>query len=293
MKSIVIVGPNSMLGREIARQLTSEGVTVIRAGRGPECEIRVDLESSTAPRFKDEYSVDAVFHCASAFFDDTPEGIHRNFSINSAGNAHVLQIMERAHCRRIVYAGSVMSMPDFESEVPYGSYGFSKAEGERVLAWGVARRSGTFCSLRLPHLWDTEGLCCAHQPWFGRIVAYASRGLRLKMPASGGVRNFLHVSDAAQLMIRAARAGIEGIWPVTHPTSVNFVELARSACEIFSMGGTVVVDPSKKPFRAMNYPDGRHIYELLDYVPQLTMTEGIARIRDAGTAPLFGPMDVT
>jgi nucleoside-diphosphate-sugar epimerase len=291
MKSAIVVGASSMLGREITRQLINEGINVITAGRRSDNDIWVDLACDQLPKFSLPYKAEVLFHCASAFGGDSPEGLRENFRVNLGGCLQTLEIAREASANKIVYAGSAFSDPMFNFD-PMGVYGFSKAEAERILEWGMYRIGGTFSSLRLPQLWDTEGLCCNHQPWFGRIVAYASRGLTLKMPSSGGGRNFMHISDAARLLIRAAWQDITGVHAVVYPTDIELAELARLAFGVFGRGGEVVIDPNKSPFRKVAFPREDGVFEQLGHQPEISLEKGLEMIRDAGTSERFGPMDV-
>jgi len=291
MKSVIVLGATSMLGRETVRQLLVEGIEVIRAGRQPDSDIVVDLGSDNAPEFRRARRADALIHCASAFGGDSPEGIRDNLRVNIGGCVQTLEIARQSGAKKIIYAGSVSSDPMLESGL-IGSYGFSKAEAERILNWGITRDGGRFCSLRFTQLWDTEGACCAHQPWFGRIVAYASRGQTIKMPAANGRRNFMHVSDAAQLLIRAAGGTLEGIHSVSHPVDIDLAEFAQVAYRVFGRGGSVVIDPAKTPFRNVNFPREEGVFKALGYQPRISPEQGLVLIRDAGTDDRFGPMDV-
>jgi nucleoside-diphosphate-sugar epimerase len=291
MKAVIVVGDTSMLGREVISQLLNDEVEVIRAGRRLGSDIWVDLGSDQAPLFHKHYEADVLIHCASAFGRDSSEGLRENFRVNVGGCVPILEIAKKAQVNKIVYAGTASSGAHFKHD-PMGVYGFSKAEAEHILDWGISRLGGSFCSLRLTQLWDTEGLCCAHQPWFGRIVAYASRGLDLKMPISNGSRNFMHVSDVARILIRASKNDLTGIHTVGNSLDVDLVELAHSAYEVFGMGGGVVIDPQKNPFRKILFSRDDFVYSVLGCEPMLTPLEGLERIRDAGTSHRFGPMDV-
>lgn len=280
-----------MLGRELVRQLSADGIEVVRVGRQSDADIVVDLGSGNAPIFRCQRAADVLIHCASAFGNDGPEGILDNLRVNVAGCLQVLEIARWLEVKKIVYAGSVFSDPELELD-PMGAYGFSKAQAERILSWSIGRVGGHFCSLRLTQLWDTEGACCAHQPWIGRIVAYASRGQSINMPPSNGPRNFMHVSDAAQLLIRSAAGTLEGIHAVSYPTDIDLFEFAEIAYRVFGRGGKAVIDSAKTPFRKVNFPREESVFEALGYQPKISPEQGLILIRDAGTSDRFGPMDV-
>lgn len=291
MKTAAIIGADSMLGRELTAQLRSQGVQVIRIGRAPGQDIVFDLAVPLNQAICKGRTADVVFHCASAFAGDDCEGSRINFLINSVGCLNVLALMEQLECNACLYAGTVFSIERCESS-PITSYGLSKAQAEQILEWGITRKRGIFCSLRLSQLYDTEGLCCTHQPWFGRIIAYASRGLDLRLPPSAGVRNFVHIVDAARLMIRAAMLGLKGTWPLCHSELMDNAQIAEIAYREFGHGGRIVIDHGKKPFRPLYFPAEHSVFELLGDQPRISMAEGIAMIHHSGRAEHFGPMDV-
>ena len=291
MNSVVVLGATSMLGCEIVRQLSAAGIEVIRAGRHESNDIVVNLGSDLMPDFGTAVRAEVMIHCASAFGDETPDGISENLRVNLGGCIQTFEIIRRSGISRLLYAGSISSYPTIESG-SISSYGFSKSEAERILKWGMTKYGGDFCSLRLTQMSDTEGICCSHQPWFGRIVAYASRGLPLKMPISQSPRNFMHVYDAAKLMIRAAEAHLEGIHAVTYPIDIDFYEFAKAACRVFGKNGSVIIDPIKTPFRKVNYPRNDELFRQLGYKPQISPEQSLELIREAGTSDRFGPMDV-
>ena len=286
-----IVGAGSMLGRALARQLRADDVQVLRVGRGGGWDIELDLGRSMAADAGRGLRADVLFHCAAAFAGDDAAGLRENLATNVLGCADVLELSDRLECRHVVHAGSVFS----ESGVDSGgmsSYGLTKAQAEQLLAWGMEKRGGRACSVRLVQLYDTAGECRRHQPWFARIVAYASRGLDLRLPRAAVARNFLHVDDAARLLAAAAAARLGGTWNACHPESLTMQQVAELAYAQFGQGGCVGIDDAKPPMRAMAFPDGAPLLERLGIAPPIPLAEGLARIHRAGTAADFGPLDV-
>ncbi|MEO6690528.1 MAG: NAD(P)-dependent oxidoreductase [Dokdonella sp.] len=291
MMTAAIIGIHSMLGRALATELRSRGVGIVGVGRGVGHDVAMDLTEPFAPNKVTPAPLNVTFHCAASFADDSPEGTRNNIATNTLGIATVLEFMRAFDCRRCIYAGTISSFKDAD---PNGlsSYGLSKLMGEQILHWGLERDGGMFCSLRLPQLYDTDGLSCVHQPWFGRIIAYASRGQSLHLPPSRSERNFLHVEDAARLMIRAADDGLTGTWPLCHPERLTTTQIAELAYREFDCGGGIIIDESKVPFRPIHFPESEGLFERLRDRPQITMAHGIALIRRSGQAANFGPLDV-
>lgn len=290
MKRAAVIGSRSMLGRQLVERLRASGIETITVGRQASDDIHFDLEGTF--RLDTERSVDWLFHCAASFGDDGAEGIRLNFRTNAASALAVAELAKRFGSGALVYAGSVSS-DEALAPADLPSYGLSKRICEEILSWSLARQEIRFCSLRFAQLYDVEGRCCAHQPWFGRTIAYTSRGLDMRMPRSLGVRNFVHVQDAANLMIRAATGMAGGILNVTHPHSATSDEIAEMSYDVFGRGGKVVIAPEKQPFRRVVFPDSAATFELLGLTPTITIEEGIRMIRDARTDEAFGPMDLT
>ncbi|MDH5216542.1 MAG: NAD(P)-dependent oxidoreductase [Gammaproteobacteria bacterium] len=292
MKSAAVIGANSMLGTQLVTVLSSMGVEVISVGRYAQADIHLDLEKGFLSPLPDNTHADVIFHCAASFADDSREGIRKNFQVNTAGCLWVLKLAKHLGCNAIVYAGSVSSLETLDPG-KYTSYGFFKAQAEDLLNWGMNKLNSRFCSLRFSQIYDTGGDCLRHQPWFGRIIAYASRGLDINMPRSDGVRNFLHLDDAVRMMVAAGQSKVNGVLNVVHPESLTYHEIALATYALFAKHGEVKIDPNKAAFRPINLPDSTQTYNMLGLTPTITVAEGITRIRDQGTWPAFGPLDVT
>jgi len=293
MKTAAIVGADSMLGQALAEQLREQTVDVIRVGRHAHHDMVLDLTKAPGNLPPVDKQVDILFHCAAAFAANDLLGAQLNFQTNAFGCLAVLDLMAALGCRHVVYAGTISSLPEADPSSPMGgSYGLSKAQGEQILDWGMQQVKGRYCSLRLSQLYDIQGRCCVQQSWFGRIIAYASRGLDLRLPHSAGKRNFLHVRDAARLMIRAAEQELSGAWALCHPEQFDYTEIARLAYHEFGQGGQILLDSLKTPFRQIYFPESTALFDCLQIQPQITLSEGLSLIHQAGSADRFGPLDV-
>ncbi|WP_428427432.1 NAD-dependent epimerase/dehydratase family protein [Pararhizobium sp.] len=291
MKTAAIIGARSMLGSQLIERLNARGVATIMIGRSTDDDIYFDLRSERAI-IQNGFRADVVFHCAASFFGDDDDGVRQNFSMNAASALPVADLVQQLDAKTLIYAGSIFSDPTL-GRGNFTSYGLTKGLAEQVMSWALERKNKLFSSLRFAQLYDTAGCCCGHQPWFGRVIAYASDGKDMRMPRSDGVRNFLHVRDAAEMMIQAAICGTTGILNVVHPESLTFEEIAHIAYEVFGEGGKVVIAPEKPPFRPIHFPHAAETFERLGLGPAIGMRQGINMIRDAGTVKAFGPMDIT
>jgi nucleoside-diphosphate-sugar epimerase len=290
MTTALVIGPRSMLGSQIIERLRALDIKTLTAGRSTADDIFLDLGVS-AGNVPEGLSADIVFHSAASFADDGDKGRRQNFDVNTASAVDVAQLVKELGASVLVYAGSASSDETLDPG-NFTSYGLTKGLAEQVLAWAAQKHGFRYCSLRFPQIYDTEGRCCSHQAWFGRIIAYASRGQNIRMPRSLGIRNFLHVTDATDLMIRAAHTEVRGILNISHPEAMTSDEIAAVAYDTFGLGGNVIDAPEKAPFRKINFPDGAQAFSQLNLLPSITMKDGIEMIRNAGTAKAFGPMDL-
>lgn len=291
MNSAAILGATSMLGKRLAAILAQEGIPVTTCGRQANSDIMVDLIEGIKTDVPNNLRINTLFNCAASFCDDSWEGCRKNDLINAFGCHWAVELAVKLGCRHVVNAGSLSSVPGVEEQA-MGSYGFSKARGEDILEWGLSRSGILFTSVRFPQLFDEYGECCRHQPWFGRIVAYAAAGKDLRLPKSAGARNFVHVSDAARMLMAASRLGVCGRMNVAHFESLTYERIALMAYCVFKNGGKINEAAEKAPFRKVNFPSGENAFAALKYRPAISMLQGLTMIKDHNTQGNFGPMDV-
>ena len=272
-----------MLAREIANQIACAGDAVVRCGRSGAVDVRYDLASLQAPPDASLGKVDAIFVCASSFGSDTWDDCIANALVNAVAPYRIAQWAERLHCAHVVVAGSVSSCPEFA----LSSYGLSKAQGEEVMRFACARIPTRLTVVRMSQLCDDEGLCARHQTWFARIIARAAAGADLRLPAGDMPRNFLHVQDAARVLIGAWHQGLAGAEILTAPRAHSYGEIARMAYEVFAKGGKVVDAPEMKPFRPVCFPVATSGAAALLGERHIPVAETLARIKARGTATSF------
>ena len=280
-----------MLGRRLKDALLLAGFRVFSCGRSDVCDIHYDLGHAKMPEIPEGLKADVVFHCAASFADDSFSGCISNEKTNALSAYAIAGIAEAVGCKHLVYSGTISSS-FAPASTAMTSYGASKLRGEDILEWSLGRKGVRFCCLRFGQLYDEYGACCVHQLWFGRIVAYAFAGQKLRMPGGHAKRNFLHVADAVRLMMAAVSGRVEGRLTVTHPESLTSEEIAGLAYEIFGKGGGFEIVQEKPPFRDLFIPDSRDSFKALACHPEISMREGLQMIKESGSPENFGPMDV-
>ena len=286
----LIVGESSNLSITLRRQLELSGETVLMLGRNTGAA-RIDLETQELHGINLLNNVSDVYVCASSFESDTLDGISKNLAVNTNGASTLVRLFSKIKPKRITYAGTVFSDPRFDPSRDYNSYAFSKKICEDILSWWCGNNGISFRTVRFSQLIDSDGRCCTHQPWIGRIVGYAARRIELGMPASIGVRNFLHIEDAALIMSRAHECEPE-ILNGCNPLGNSYQEIATKAFELFNCIDKLKINEHKPKFREVFPPSGNSIFELLNMQPRLSVEAWLIQIRDLNSGLNFGPIDV-
>jgi len=223
--SVVVTGANGFLGRHVARCLAQQGHIVLGIGHGnwlrQEWELwglSEWLSADVTLQALREYAVEPTIlvHCAgSGSVASSIENPLADFERTVATTAHVLEyVRTSAPSCRVVYPssasvyGTVQTVPIGENcpPAPISQYGTHKLMAEQMVT-SYSRQFGTFaaivrlfsvygCGLRKQLLWDA---CCK---FANNDTAFMGTG--------DEVRDWLHVEDAATLLMTAAEHASPG-----------------------------------------------------------------------------------
>jgi len=279
-----------MLGTALEAMLKSENFDVIKCGRNINDDVFLDLKKSKDITLNDDIKVDAIFHCASSFSDNSSRGSFHNELTNSTSSFVVAELASKTSAKSLIYAGTMFSEKRSTGEI--SSYGLSKRRGEELLSYILEKSNQQFCSLRFPQLIDEEGKCVKHQPWFGRVIKYASSNQVLRLPREKGVRNFMHVDDAAKFMFLAMLRNLEGVHPICHPEDHTYQEVFHLAKKIFKTKATLKIAMEKRPFTQEPFKKTLEIFCRLGYRPASSLKDILNLIDSQSTADKFGSFDV-
>jgi UDP-glucose 4-epimerase len=216
---VVVTGANGFLGRHAARLFARKGHTVLGIGHGEwsreEWESwglsewrQADITLSTLQQFAEHPSV--IVHCAGggsvSFSAENPLG---DFERTVVTTAHVLEYVRwHAPSCSVVYPssasvyGTVENMPIREDcrVSPISQYGVHKLMAEHIVA-SYARQFGTSASI--VRLFSVYGSGLRKQLLWDACCKFANRDSDF-MGTGEEVRDWLHVEDAAELLLAAA-----------------------------------------------------------------------------------------
>lgn len=203
-------------------------------------------------------------------------------STNVQGTVHMLECARHAGVRRFVYAASsscyglaaVPTREDHPIDTRY-PYALSKYQGEQAaLHWHQVYRLPVN-SIRIFNAYGTRSRTSgAYGAVFGVFLRQKLAGRPFTVVGDGTQRrDFLYVTDVARAFLAAARSEHSGrIYNLGAgaPQSVNrLVEL---------LGGEVIHIPKRPGEPDCTWADITRITSELDWRPQLSFEEGVARI---------------
>ena len=247
----------------------------------------------------DEYfeGIDWVFHLAGVA-DIVPsiENPREYIETNVQGTFNVLSAAKNAGVKRFIYAASSSCYgipdnyptPETAQARPQYPYALSKYLGEQlVMHWAQVYKMPCL-SLRLFNVYGPRARTTGcYGAVFGVFLAQKFHGKPYTVVGSGHqTRDFTYVTDVASAFMRAAESTLSGeifnVGSGGHYSVNRLVEL---------LGGEKVHIPKRPGEPDCTYADTKNICKALNWIPQVTLEEGVSRLvsslPDFQDAPLW------
>ncbi|MCX6994403.1 MAG: SDR family oxidoreductase [Chlamydiae bacterium] len=247
----------------------------------------------------DEYfeGIDWVFHLAGVA-DIVPsiENPREYIETNVQGTFNVLSAAKNAGVKRFIYAASSSCYgipdnyptPETAQARPQYPYALSKYLGEQlVMHWAQVYKMPCL-SLRLFNVYGPRARTTGcYGAVFGVFLAQKLHGKPYTVVGNGHqTRDFTYVTDVANAFMRAAESTLSGeifnVGSGGHYSVNRLVEL---------LGGEKVHIPKRPGEPDCTYADTKNICKALNWIPQVTLEEGVSRLLsslpDFQDAPLW------
>ncbi|AXP02032.1 Nucleoside-diphosphate-sugar epimerase [Pseudomonas sp. 43mfcvi1.1] len=275
MKSLVI-GSTSVVGKAVAQALSRCGPVKL-AGRR-EADITFDL-SSPVPCACDEH-FDVVVLAAADFGGRQPDDLVRAELVNSVGALAACRLAEQCGARHFILLSS-RSACDQTTDPYFGIYSLSKRHAEEVASLYCQERGMALTVLRISQVYDDGGQCRLHQPLLYAIADKAQVGRTVELYGSNDARrNYVHLSDLAEVCARLAERGVAGLYNCGHPESLRLSEIAQAAFEAFGKPVDVRFLPEKSDIPDLPPFDCAHqLYEQIGFTPRIDVRRGFELMR--------------
>jgi nucleoside-diphosphate-sugar epimerase len=208
------------------------------------------------------------------------------FELNAMGTAYVLEACRQAGGTRVVYAstGHVYGVPralpvtEEHPAVPLSPYAASKLAGEiAVEAYATAGLSG--CVARVANVYGSD---FDSETVIGRALDQATRGGPISLHSLKPVRDFIHIDDVVEALIRLATVG-DGEFQVVNVSTgrgISVGAMAETLVEVASGLGLGTMDVQETgEDRADLVPElvlqNERLKELTSWEPQTTLEQGL------------------
>jgi nucleoside-diphosphate-sugar epimerase len=272
---IMLVGGHSSLA-QVLRQALISFAEVLTAGRG-NCDVELDM-CWPSERFILPAGIDTVINLTAHFGG-------RNFDdMLSVEEVNVLGVLKLAHaCSRygvsqLVQISSIFAGLDEQSSF-YGSYSLSKRHSEELVSLYCRNTSLPLVVLRPSQIYgESESFRC-HQPFLYEILDRAQRGENITIYGGNDAqRNYIHAVDVAEIIARVVKRRIEGRHDCASLVNVRYSEVAKRSVDVFNSSSAILFDPTKPDIPDNAVVVNKELYEMIDYYPQISLEQGLARI---------------
>jgi UDP-glucose 4-epimerase len=248
-----------------------------------------------------DYRGDWLFHLA-ARADIVPSVEHPKayHDVNVNGTVNALQVAREGGVKRFIYAASsscyglpsIFPTPEDAPLSPQYPYALTKLVGEQYALHWMQVYGLPVVSLRLFNVYGarhrTSG---AYGAVMGVFLAQKANGQPLTVVGDGTqTRDFTHVSDVADAMVRAAESDITGVFNVGSGATYSVNDLADL------IGGDRVAIPVRPGEPDCTFADTQKIRTALGWRPQVAFAEGVrdlvSRVEDWRAAPVWTPASI-
>ena len=298
---ILVTGGAGFIGSHLVDRLVQEGhqVSVIdnlstgkRKNVNKQAQFyKMDIQSRTIEKvFRKERPIVLVHLAAQMNIRVSTEDPAFDAAVNIFGTLQLLDHAVRHGVRKVVFAssggaiyGEHDTLPAKESHQtdPLSPYGISKLAGEKYLAYYSFVSGLRYVALRFGNVYgprqEPEGEA-------GVIAIFSRQMLKGHQPVINGTgmqtRDFVYVDDVVESIMITLAQDVQGVYNVGtgQETSVNdcykiLKDLTGSECK-------EVHGPAKKGEQHRSVLDVSKIREELEWDPQVSLSDGLARTVD-------------
>jgi UDP-glucose 4-epimerase len=279
MPNIVLTGASGFIGRHLHSRLIAHGADVIAVSRRRREHMQQVDDYAQSPHG------DVMIHLG-----EEPDRALVNkageFYVQSSGTV-VAALATRGY-RRLIYLssgavyGDISPLPRKPGDAVMANdiYNRAKLNNERiVLAAGGA-------VVRLSNIYG-EGMSMSNV--LSEIIAQIPGHDSLSVRDARPVRDYLHVSDLSEALVRFVDSDYRGIINIGTGIGTSVQRLAELALSIVGQQGREIVskNPMSTPF-STNILDITQTSSILDWRPKVDLVDGLARIIYSRTGLIHG-----
>jgi UDP-glucose 4-epimerase len=302
----LITGGAGFIGSELTQQLAEQNAyltvmdNLVNGKRENVVDLLNDRVKLVVADIRDDrrmvdlmQGVDVVFHLACLGVRHSIHSPHENHEVNATATLKLLLAAKAAEVKRFVYVSSSevygtarwVPMTEEHPTFPTTVYGASKLAGE-CYTRAFYRTYGYPTVVVRP--FNTYGPRCHHEGDSGEVIPRfllrCMTGRPMVIFGDGTqTRDFTYVSDMAKGIILAGLAddAVGCTINLGYGREITINELAREVAAVVGRLDAAVIYDAPRPGDTLRlYADSTKAHQLLGFEPQVTLREGLARLRD-------------
>lgn len=286
---ILLTGASGYVGKRLIERCLAEGYDVVVLGRS-KIEKRHGVTFVSADITNREQlllakkvvgKVSLLIHMAAKVpktpLEDVAEEMIR---VNATGTLNVLEVFGES-LKKVVYASTaeVYGLPDTTGRpitedqlpVPMSNYGASKLAGEYLCRVFCEPRGITYTLLRFSVMYGQPDTIARAIPNF---ISKARANLPLELYGGEELRDYLHVDDATEAIICAAKAKNGGVYNIGSGAATSIREAAEAIIKAAKSSSELRILPRQKKASNLIF-DSTAAQNNLGYQPNYIFPAGI------------------
>ena len=271
---ILLVGGTSTLARVLipALSLNAEVVTAGRSNSDIELDIGWEIE-----QFKIPNGVDIVINLSANFGGSDYQSVMAAEQINAIGALKIAQACKKAGVGQMIQISSVFAERNSQTSL-YNSYAMSKRHGEELLSLFCPKVGLALLILRPSRIYGEGENYRRHQPFLYDLLDQVLLNQTIEFNGSNdAVRNFIHVDDVVQVIIRTVELRLQGMFQCAGISNLRMSQIAAIAVEVCGSSSKIVFNPAQSDIPDNHLEVDETLFHLVDYFPRVTLNDGLLR----------------
>ncbi|MQG38400.1 MAG: NAD(P)-dependent oxidoreductase [SAR202 cluster bacterium] len=289
MVKALVIGSEGNVGKPLVEYLYSKQYEV--------------LEADIKPGWKSNYYVSDINHPIDLLpaFDSNPDVVFLlsamvsrvtceqasslAIATNLSGINNVIQLCKRTNSRLVYFSTSEVYGPECNpmdesnsNPNPNNRYGLSKYLGEKLIEYEVRSHGLKAVTIRPFMIYDENEEFGEYRSAMIRFACNLATGKPVEVH-QGSARGWLHISDAAKAIEKAAHLNEYSVINIGHPEIKSILSLANMIKEQLEAPSSLIKEIEiPQRMTSIKNPTLKRQTELLEVTPKIGLDEGVSKV---------------
>lgn len=272
---IALFGSNSSITKSLIPLLIEDN-ELFTLGRS-NANIIVDINTISAD-FELPKNLDTLLLNSAHFGGIELEDYLNAININVIGALKLFDLAIRSDVKQFIYISSIYS--HFEAKSPLSNiYSISKKCSEEILLQYAKDKKIKLVIIRPTQIFGNFESNIEHQPFLYSLLKKIRNSEDVIFYGKNDPqRNFIHIEDLSIILTKVILTKLEGAFDCAFPQNTSFLKIANDAKVFYKSNSNIYFDETKPDILDNIIEYDFHLYDLINYYPQKTLTEGIEKL---------------